>query len=215
LGERIHPYYGVFSPIRGEYLDLIAEAPLPAALAKHSRAFDIGTGTGVIAALLARRGVGRVVATDRDARALACARDNLRRLGLARQVEVIDVDLFPSGEAALVVCNPPWVPGKPSSPIEHAVYDPDSRMLRGFLDGVGAHLVAGGEAWLVLSDLAEHLGLRPRDALEAWITGAGLRVLGRHDIRPRHAKAGDMEDPLYLARSAEVTTLWRLGKIVG
>ncbi len=30
LGERIHPWYGVYSPIRGEYLDLVARAPLPA-----------------------------------------------------------------------------------------------------------------------------------------------------------------------------------------
>ncbi len=53
LGERIHPWYGVYSPIRGEYLDLVARVPLPA----RTLAFDIGTGTGVIAALLARRGV--------------------------------------------------------------------------------------------------------------------------------------------------------------
>ncbi len=30
LGERIHPWYGVYSPIRGEYLDLVARVPLPA-----------------------------------------------------------------------------------------------------------------------------------------------------------------------------------------
>ncbi len=46
LNGRIHPHYGVFAPIRSEYLDLIAAAPLPAALAAHSVAFDIGTGTG-------------------------------------------------------------------------------------------------------------------------------------------------------------------------
>ncbi|MFA5081449.1 MAG: 50S ribosomal protein L11 methyltransferase, partial [Hydrogenophilaceae bacterium] len=78
LGERIHPHYGVFAPIRGEYVSLVAEAPLPAT----SLAFDIGTGTGVLAALLARRGILHVVATDLDDRALTCARENLDRLGL-------------------------------------------------------------------------------------------------------------------------------------
>ena len=29
LGANIHPHYGVFSPVRGEYLDLIASTPLP------------------------------------------------------------------------------------------------------------------------------------------------------------------------------------------
>ncbi|HYG32005.1 MAG TPA: methyltransferase, partial [Methylophilaceae bacterium] len=29
LGAKIHPHYGVFSPVRGEYLDLVIRAPLP------------------------------------------------------------------------------------------------------------------------------------------------------------------------------------------
>ena len=85
LGANIHAHYGVFSPVRGEYIDLVAQAPLPAT----TLAFDIGTGTGVLAALLARRGVQQVLATDQDPRALACARDNLQRLALASQVQVL------------------------------------------------------------------------------------------------------------------------------
>ncbi|RJG07557.1 class I SAM-dependent methyltransferase [Noviherbaspirillum cavernae] len=206
LGARIHPHYGVFSPVRGEYVELVAQAPLPA----KTLAFDIGTGSGVLAAVLARRGVAHVVATDQDPRALACARDNLERLGLNRQVEVVQADLFPAGRAPLVICNPPWVPARPSSAIEHAVYDPDSRMLRGFLAGLSAHLEPGGEGWLILSDLAEHLGLRPRSELLAAIDAAGLKVLGRIDVRPQHPKAADADDPLHAARAAEVTSLWRL-----
>nr|WP_031346262.1 class I SAM-dependent methyltransferase [Thauera terpenica] len=206
LGARIHPHYGVFSPLRGEYLDLIARARLPAT----TLAFDIGTGTGVIAAVLAQAGVQRVVATENSPRALACARENLGRLGLDARVEVLEADLFPPGRAPLVVCNPPWVPAKPSSAVEHAVYDADSRMLRGFLGGLAAHLDEGGEGWLILSDLAEHLCLRSREQLLGWIEAAGLKVLGRDDVRPRHAKAGDESDALHQARAAEVTSLWRL-----
>ncbi|MEO3841534.1 class I SAM-dependent methyltransferase [Streptomyces sp. CNZ287] len=206
LGARVHPHYGVFSPVRGEYVDLVAEAPLPA----KSLAFDVGTGTGVLAAVLARRGVERVVATDTDPRALACARDNVDRLGLADQVEVMEGNLFPPGRAPLVVCNPPWLPAKPTSALEHAVYDPGGGMLHGFLAGLTAHLEPGGEGWLVLSDLAEHLGLRGRGELHAAIEAAGLRVAARHDTRPRHRKAADPSDPLHAARAAEVTSLWRL-----
>jgi hypothetical protein len=43
--RRIHPDYGVFSPVRSEYLDLVARAELP----PTALAFDIGTGTGVLA----------------------------------------------------------------------------------------------------------------------------------------------------------------------
>ena len=205
--NRIHAHYGVFSPVRGEYIDLVARAPLPAT----SLAFDIGTGTGVLAAVLAGRGVLHVIATDQDPRALACARDNVSRLGLADRVEVVRADLFPPGQAPLIVCNPPWVPGRPSSPIEHAVYDEGSRMLQGFLAGLAGHLSPGGEGWLILSDLAEHLGLRSREELTAWIANAGLKVLALSEARPGHPKASDPDDPLHAARARELTALWRLG----
>jgi len=207
---RIHPYYGVFAPIRSEYVDLVAKAPLPAALKSTPLAFDIGTGTGVLAAVLARRGVAKVIATDMDPRALACARENVKRLALEKQVEVVQADLFPEGRAALVVCNPPWVPARPSSPLEHGIYDPESRMLKGFLAGLTAHLASGGEGWLVLSDLAEHLGLRSRDELLAMFGSAGLKVVARLDVKPKHPKAADASDPLHAARKAEITSLWRL-----
>jgi len=211
LNGRIHAHYGVFSPVRGEYVGLVAQAPLPST----ELAFDIGVGSGVLSAVLARRGVKRVVATDQDPRALACAQDNLLRLKLADRVRLQAADLFPEGTAPLVVCNPPWLPAKPSSPIEHAIYDPDSRMLRGFLDGLAAHLSPGGEGWLILSDLAEHLGLRTREQLVGWIADAGLSVVGRLDARPHHPKASDPSDPLHRARAAELTSLWRLGRAAG
>jgi SAM-dependent methyltransferase len=208
--NRIHPHYGVFSPVRGEYVDLVANAPIK----DKSLAFDIGVGTGVLSAVLAKRGVQRIVATDQDQRALACARENLKRLQRIDKVELVQTDLFPEGLAPLIVCNPPWVPARPSSPIEHAVYDEGSRMLRGFLSGLRAHLAPEGEGWLILSDLAEHLGLRSRDELMGWISDAGLQVLGRNDIKPRHGKATDETDPLHDARAKEVTSLWRLGAAV-
>jgi len=209
LSEHIHPHYGVFSPVRGEYIELVANTPLPVT----DLAFDIGSGTGVLAAVLARRGVARVIGTDLDARALRCAKENMQRLGMTDQVSIVSADLFPEGTAGLIVCNPPWVPARPSSPIEHAIFDPDSRMLRGFLSGLASHLAAAGEGWLLLSDLAELLGLRSRDELLGWIKEGGLKVLERLDIRPEHAKIADQSDPLHSARVAETTSLWRLGHL--
>ncbi len=209
-GGRIYPHYGVFAPVRSEYVDLVASASLPAALHADSVAFDIGTGTGVLAAVLARRGVRRVIATDLDERALACARENLQQLGLGEQVHVERADLFPAGRAALAVCNPPWIPARPGSSLERGIYDPESRMLRAFLAGLAAHLEAGGEGWLVLSDLAEHLGLRSREELLAAFDAARLRVVGRDEARARHPRAADVGDALHAARAAEVTSLWRL-----
>lgn len=206
LGERIYPHYGVFSPVRGEYLELVNTAPLPAT----NLAFDIGTGTGVLAAILAKRGVQTIIATEQDQRAISCAKENLTRLGLNAQVEVVQADLFPAGRAPLIVCNPPWIPARPSASIEYAIFDPDSRMLRGFISGLAAHLEPKGEGWLVLSDIAEHLGLRTREELLAWFEESGLKVKDRMDIAPHHPKVLDATDPLHAARKAEITSLWRL-----
>jgi precorrin-6B methylase 2 len=210
LGEapnnRIHPHYGVFSPVRGEYIDLVAQIPLPST----ELAFDIGVGTGVLSAVLAKRGVQRIVATDLDPRALACATENLQRLHLLSQVQLQQANLFPEGQAPLVVCNPPWLPARPSSTIEHAIYDEDSQMLRGFLQGLREHLSPQGQGWLILSDLAEHLELRSRQTLLEWIEQAGLQVQAKHDIRPRHGKASDSQDRLHEARAKEITSLWVL-----
>ena len=83
-------------------------------------------------------------------------------------------------------------------------------MLKGFLHGLGDHLMPGGEGWLILSDFAEHLGLRSREMLLALIDEAGLTILDRSDIQPCHPRVADISDPLHPARAAEITSLWRL-----
>lgn len=208
LGISVHPHYGVFAPTRQEYVQLLLDAPLPD---EHDIAYDIGTGTGLLAIVLAKRGFKQIIATDLNPRALDCAQDNFDRLGLSN-VQLQQADLFPSDvpKANLIVCNPPWLPAKPSSPLEYAVYDANSAMLRGFLMGAKQHLTESGEVWLILSDLAEHLQLRTREDLIGWIEGAGLKVKYRLDTEPTHGKSQDESDPLFAARSAEVTSLWCL-----
>lgn len=211
IQEKIHPSYGVFSPIRGEYLTLVDQAPLPNPC---NVAFDIGTGTGVLAAILANRGIKNIIATDNAPRALACAQENITRLNLKNYVHVIEADLFPNqenGKADLIVCNPPWLPARPSSALESAVYDDKSQMLKGFLTGLKHHLSETGEGWLILSDFAEHLSLRTHEDLLTWIKDAGLTVIEKIDTKAKHNKPLNKSDPLHEARKAEVTSLWRLG----
>ena len=209
---RIHPHYGVFSPVRSEYIGLVLKAPLPEAIKQSSIAFDIGAGTGVLAVVLALRDIQKIVATDLNDRAIVCAKENIDHLGLNSQIEIQKANLFPDGKAALIVCNPPWLPARPSSLLEHAVYDPESQMLKGFLSGLKDHLLPNGEGWLILSDLAEHLGLRTRQELLNWVEQAGLQVIAHLDTKPTHPKAFDKTDALHAARSKEVTSLWRLTK---
>ncbi len=137
-------------------------------------------------------------------------KENIKRLGLSSQIEILKTNLFPAGQAALIVCNPPWLPARPSSSLEHAVYDPESQMLKGFLSKLKEHLLPDGEGWLILSDLAEHLGLRSREELLSWFDAAGLKVITRLDTKPQHQKVFDKTDALHAARSKELTSLWRL-----
>lgn len=211
LGSRIHPAHGVFAPTRDEYIDLVADAHWPHGI-DHPDVLDIGTGTGVLAAVLAQRGAREVVATDINPRAVQCAHENMGRLGFADRVHVVEADLWPASRqrADVVVCNPPWIPGRPTSALERGIYDPDSDVLGRFLSELPSHLTPQGEGWLILSDLAEHLGLRSRDELLKRIADAGLTVTGSHETRPRHPRAADGADPLHAARARERTILWRL-----
>ena len=208
LGVSIFPHYGVFAPTRHEYVQLLLDAPLPKI---YDTAYDIGTGTGLLAIILAQRGVKQVIATDLNPRALACAKENFTRLALT-SVQLQQADLYSTDapRANLIVCNPPWLPAKPSSPLEYAVYDANSKMLRGFLQGAKTHLAEQGEVWLILSDLAEHLQLRTREELLGWFSDSGLKVKYRLDTKPKHGRSQDDTDPLFAARSAEITSLWCL-----
>lgn len=207
LGARIHPHHGVFAPTRTDYVDLVARAPL----GSTRTAFDIGTGTGVLAALLLRRGVASVVATDAEPRAVACARENLHRLGFADRSTVLRRNPFPPGRADLVVCNPPWLPGTPASPLEAGVYDRRGAMLSAFVRGLPDHLTERGEAWLVVSDLPELLGLREPGALPALVSAAGLVVRERLTA-PSSVPPPPPDDPLAHLRARETIALWRLGR---
>jgi methylase of polypeptide subunit release factors len=210
LGARVHPHYGVYAPVRGEYVDLVAEA-----VARYpvtgKRVLDAGTGTGVLAFVLARAGA-RVVATDVEPGAVACARDNAGRLGLEGAVEVVQADVYPAeGAFDLVVSNPPWLPEEAHTSLERAVFDPGGVFLSRLLGGLPARLARGGEAWVVVGDLAERLGLRPAGDLEAAAARAGLAVVDVLETPVTHPRARDAEDPLHAFRAAEVTRLYRIG----
>ncbi|MCR4391262.1 MAG: peptide chain release factor N(5)-glutamine methyltransferase [Candidatus Acetothermia bacterium] len=121
-------------------------------------ALDLGTGTGVLAIALARaRPDARVVAVDVDGRAVACARGNVRRLGLDRRIEVRRSDWFSrvSERSHLVVSNPPYVPTGDIPRLDPEVRRFEARRavdggpdglsaVRALLSQVGDHLWPGG-----------------------------------------------------------------------
>jgi len=206
LSGKLHPHYGVYLPTRTDYVELL----LSVTDVRGKTVFDIGTGTGVLSFLLLERGAASATATDRDSRAVACARENAERLGFSKRFTVIEGDLFPPGKADLIVSNPPWIPEPPKNRVDHAVFDEDNRFLLGFLEGLTEHLNPGGEGLLLLSDLAVLLGLRSAEWLDEQLTRCGLVVKWKRTTPARHSKAKDRSDPLHAARSREITTLYGL-----
>lgn len=83
--------------------------PLPA----RAWVLDVGTGSGAIAATLAAERPGwRLVAVDRSVAALAVARGNSTRLGVAGRVVGLAADLAAGLDLArfdLLVSNPPYI----------------------------------------------------------------------------------------------------------
>ncbi len=207
LEGKIHVPFGVFSPLRGEYLDLVLQAELPGHFAT---AADIGTGSGVLAALLAKRGIGHITATDNNPRAVACAETNMMRLGWHERVTVMQQDLFAAGQYDLIVCNPPWLPAKPTSAVETALYDPNHAMLKAVLQRAAAHLNVDGQLWIVMSDLAVRLGLRGKEDIGRWTDEYGWQLVRQYETKPKHAKAADADNVLAFARNAEKTFLYVL-----
>jgi release factor glutamine methyltransferase len=113
----------------------VVEAALD--LPHGARVVDVGTGSGAIALALAdERPDLRVVATDASADALAVARANAARLGLA--VEFVETDLLADVEGPIdaVVSNPPYVrEGERLAP-ELTRYEPDIALYGGGDDGL-------------------------------------------------------------------------------
>ena len=144
-------------------------------------ALDVGTGSGCIAlALVTEDPFVRLVATDVDPGALAVARRNAARLGLARRVEFVLSDLFADvGERPfdLIVSNPPYIPAAEYVALEPNVRDYEPRLaLYGGADGLDVYrrLVPG--AALLLrpgGTLALEVGAGQADAVAGIVEASG------------------------------------------
>lgn len=87
---------------------------------------DVGTGSGCLAITLAHElPAARVTATDISPDALAVARDNAVRLGVAGRVTFVQTSLLDAahGPFDLIVANPPYVPAAHSTTLSPDVRD--------------------------------------------------------------------------------------------
>lgn len=143
----------VLNPVVFRSGELLARTIASSLLAEPSthRALDMGTGTGVGAVFLARRG-WRVVAVDLNPEAVRCARINVLLNRLEDRVEIRQGDLFGPVEGErfdLILFNPPFFRGEPKGLFDLAWRSPD--VLERFAAGLHEALSEDGRALILLS----------------------------------------------------------------
>ena len=157
------------------------------------RVLDLCTGSGCIAAAVAQRLKGAtVLAIDQSDTAVAMARRNLERLGLADRVTVEQGDLFgplsrivDAAPFNLILSNPPYVPTSDMEKLDRNVRDYEPReALDGGIDGLVLHrrilegavdrLVPGGRIYL---EIGYDQGPAAKEAVSHYMDFDEVRVL--------------------------------------
>jgi release factor glutamine methyltransferase len=164
--------------------ELLVDRALAVAGGRGVEALDLGTGTGCVACALAKglaKG-SRVTATDSSAEAVALARENAERLGLAGSITFVEGDLFSglgdAGPFGLIAANLPYIPSAEIGSLMSEVRDREPRAaLDGGPDGLEVirraaaaapgHLAQGG--WLLIE-----IGARQAREVERLLGEAGL-----------------------------------------
>jgi HemK-related putative methylase len=143
---------------------------------RGSRVLEMGCGAGAASIFAARQGCD-VVAVDINSSAVRCTRINAQLNDVT--LDVRQGDLFgPVGEDRfdVVLFNPPYYRGAPTSALDHAWRSPD--LIERFSAELGDHLTLDGHALLVLSSDGE------RDTFLNTLEAHGLRceVVARRDL---------------------------------
>jgi HemK-related putative methylase len=141
----------VFNPVllrTGAFMArLVARMPALAEL----DVLDMGTGSGVGAVFAALQGA-RVIAVDINLAAVRCARINALLNGLDDRIDAREGDLFVPVAGRmfdLVLFNPPFYRGAPTSGLDHAWRG--QNVFERFAAGLDGALKPGGRALLILS----------------------------------------------------------------
>jgi len=229
LQDYIYPHFGVFPPTRQDYIKLLNN--INCDRTQQTSMLEVGVGSGVLSIiLLQQKKVDRVIGTDVNPYAIACATDNVRRFGFHENVHLEQADLFPPGNDGdpdrnkfdIVLFNPPWIPGDAATWLDRSVYDPEQNLLRRFLLQAQHHVNEAGYIYLLLSNLGVLLGLIREENVHAMFREGNLELVTVHKTKPKaevanKGRAEKMEkgkrhhpDRIANARAQEVISLYKL-----
>ena len=155
-------------------------------VSKPDRVLDVGTGSGLLAIRAALAGAAHVTAVDLNPAAVLAARMNAHLYGLAGRVKVVHGDMFgPVAEERfdLIICNPPYLLGEPTSrgTLAYMAGD-DFEWLRRFSTSAAYHLKPGGKCLLVLADSTDLKSVLRIFKEDGWL----VRRLATRDVIVEH-----------------------------
>lgn len=171
--------------------ETVVEAALTAINAGGGRAralriADLGTGSGaILLALLSELPRAFGIGTDLSHAALAVARDNAIRLGLATRAAMVVCDFGSAldGDFDLVVANPPYIASSDMATLSPEVRHDPPRALDGGCDGLTAYHAIAADAQRLLKrtgQLVLELGAGQAAAVATLLQSAGLAPAPAH-----------------------------------
>ena len=177
LGDKIAVFPHVFVPSDGKVVKLLWEN---LELREGDRVLDMGTGTGILALLAAKKRARHVVATDNNPYAVQNARHNAERLALSERIEVRGpAHLFEGvvGERFdVILFNAPWIEGDPKTLYETSLYDREYAIITEFFERAGDHLTEDGVILLQYSAFSEVTGRGGLGTVQRLIRENGLKI---------------------------------------
>jgi release factor glutamine methyltransferase len=162
------------------------------------KVLDIGSGSGVIAVMIAKLTGSAVIAVENCKKALRVLEKNIVRHRVGDNVTPVYADLFPGGQETfdLIVSNPPYIPEQEWRELDPSVRDFEPKaalaagedglyVIRRIVQGARDYLVPGGR-------LMMEIGYNQKERVEELLRSAGftsIRFVDDYSSIPRIAVA--------------------------
>lgn len=209
LGHALHPFWGTYVPTRTDHLELFGTW-LSGYEGGRKYAIDVGTGSGVLAFMLAKAGFGAVLATDSNPNAVESVRRDVGRRPPPAVITPWLGDLLPAEgpHANLIVFNPPWLVGPVESPLDAALYTEDPHLVDRFVEAALPRLAPHGRLVVVFSNLIELVQPERAHPVRRLIEAGRVVEVDKLQRKARGAKKADGGR----RRTRERVEVWVLAK---
>ena len=211
LGYKIHPFFAVYAPTRTSHLELFATW-LQKYSGQRNCAYDIGVGSGILSFLLAKKGFGKIIATDSNPNAIQSVQRDIERLkeerGYLQNIIPKHGDLFgeETEKADVIVCNPPWMLGEVRSKLDEAMYFENGFFDR-FFEQAHLRLQPNGRLVLIFSNVIDLVTPEVGHPIQKELNEHRFTLVQKMQRRIKGSKDGQRK-----RRTKERVEVWELKK---